>query len=324
MTYCTKCSTIYLYPIDYTTPAPGNTRKEGEEMPRARNIKPGFFKNEMLGEMPYEYRLLFIGLWTLADRCGRLEDRPKRIKGELFPYDSLDVDQGLNWLAKGEDAFILRYEGNGGRYIQILHFEKHQSPHFREQASTIPAPGIGEAGTMEAQLNPHSLIPDTLIPDSLTTAVKAKRSRGSEGKPRGEAEGFNAFWTAYPRKVAKQNAMKAWQKLNPAQPLQAIILQAVESQKASGQWQREGGQFIPYPATWLNGQRFEDCDLPAKAQGYFLNGEEVSQEEYHQEVEYTRQNAVQYGYDWGFEDEAQQRFWFRRREACGDKPLKRS
>ena len=49
-------------------------------MARARNIKPGFFKNEFLAEMPCEVRLLFIGLWTLADREGRLEDRPKRIK----------------------------------------------------------------------------------------------------------------------------------------------------------------------------------------------------------------------------------------------------
>ena len=44
-------------------------------MARARNIKPGFFKNELLVGLPYEYRLLFIGLWTIADRDGRFEDR---------------------------------------------------------------------------------------------------------------------------------------------------------------------------------------------------------------------------------------------------------
>ena len=46
-------------------------------MARARNIKPGFFRNADLVEMPIEARLLFIGLWTLADRSGRLEDRPR-------------------------------------------------------------------------------------------------------------------------------------------------------------------------------------------------------------------------------------------------------
>ena len=54
-------------------------------MARARNIKPGFFKNELLAEMPPETRLLFMGLWCLADREGRFEDRPKKIKMELFP-----------------------------------------------------------------------------------------------------------------------------------------------------------------------------------------------------------------------------------------------
>jgi hypothetical protein len=50
-------------------------------MPRTRQIKPGFFKNDELAELPIEARLLFAGLWTIADREGRLEDRPKKIKG---------------------------------------------------------------------------------------------------------------------------------------------------------------------------------------------------------------------------------------------------
>lgn len=54
---------------------------------RARNIKPGFFKNEDISECSPSARLLFIGLWMLADREGRLEYRPKRWKGELFPYE---------------------------------------------------------------------------------------------------------------------------------------------------------------------------------------------------------------------------------------------
>ena len=64
-------------------------------MARARNIKPGFFRNADLAELPIEARLLFIGLWTIADREGRMEDRPKQIKMELFPADSLDCDDLL-------------------------------------------------------------------------------------------------------------------------------------------------------------------------------------------------------------------------------------
>ena len=105
---------------------------------RARNIKPGFFKNDALAELDFAGRLLFIGLWGLADREGRLEDRPKKVKAEVFPYDEVDVDEFLTELAKRN--FILRYCVEGGRYIQIVHFDKHQNPHPREAPSTIPAP----------------------------------------------------------------------------------------------------------------------------------------------------------------------------------------
>ena len=69
-------------------------------MARARNIKPGFFRNADLVELSFEARLLFIGLWTIADRMGRLEDRPKQIKMELFPADNLDCDSLLSDLEK--------------------------------------------------------------------------------------------------------------------------------------------------------------------------------------------------------------------------------
>ena len=107
-------------------------------MARARNIKPGFFKNEYLVDLPPITRLLFIGLWCLADREGRFEDRPRRIKIELFPADDIDIDAALADLERSE--FIIRYEANGIRYAQITNFTKHQVPHHKEVASEIPAP----------------------------------------------------------------------------------------------------------------------------------------------------------------------------------------
>lgn len=106
-------------------------------MARARNIKPGIFKNEILGVADPLYTLLFEGLWLLADREGRLEDRPVRIKGELFPYrDGLDVDAMLSWLEQG--GFIRRYSSNGLAIIQIVAFGKHQTPHGTEKDSDLP------------------------------------------------------------------------------------------------------------------------------------------------------------------------------------------
>jgi uncharacterized protein YdaU (DUF1376 family) len=80
---------------------------------------------------------------------------------------------------------------------------------------------------------------------------------------------FDAFWKAYPRKVGKQAALKAWRKLRPGPELAERILEAVAAQKRGEAWRRDGGQFIPHPTTWLNQGRWDDepPELPARARG---------------------------------------------------------
>ena len=149
-------------------------------MARARNIKPGFFRNADLAELPFETRLLFPGLWVLADREGRLEDRPKQIKMEIFPADNLDIDAMLQSLH--DAGLILRYQVGNSKFIQVLNFNKHQNPHVREPASTIPAPGQHHASTVLTEVKNEagpadSLIPDSLIPDSTTSPPDGDVSR---------------------------------------------------------------------------------------------------------------------------------------------------
>lgn len=118
-------------------------------MGRTRSIRPGFFLNEKLAEVNPLGRLLFAGLWTIADRRGRLEDRPRRIKAELLPYDDCDIDDLLNQLFTG--GFIHRYIVAGERYIEIVNFEKHQHIPGSEAESIIPS--SSDAG---AQIPAHS------------------------------------------------------------------------------------------------------------------------------------------------------------------------
>jgi hypothetical protein len=81
--------------------------------------------------------------------------------------------------------------------------------------------------------------------------------------PKGDLAGFDLFWKAYPNRKAKGDAQKAWLKLKPDADLLRTILAAIERQKESAGWTKEGGQFIPYPATWLNQQRWEDEETVA-------------------------------------------------------------
>lgn len=160
-------------------------------MARARNIKPGFFTNDVLGELPALTRLLFAGIWTLCDREGRLEDRPKKIRAEVLPYDVCDPEEMLQSLEK--TGFIRRYEVDGVRVIQVLAWHKHQNPHVKEAASTlpapegfpaqpIPAPDKNSASTGQAPCEGEplperaGLIPSLLIPDSLIKSPRKPRA----------------------------------------------------------------------------------------------------------------------------------------------------
>lgn len=69
---------------------------------------------------------------------------------------------------------------------------------------------------------------------------------------------FETFWKAYPRKVNKQGAEKAFKKLKPNDDLFKAIMDGLENQKKSKQWTRDNGQYIPHASTWLNGKRWED------------------------------------------------------------------
>lgn len=154
-------------------------------MARARNIKPALFRNEVLGVADPLYTLLFQSLWLLADREGRLEDRPIRIKADTFPYrDGLNVDAMLSWLH--DNGFIIRYQYRENRYIQIVNFAKHQNPHKNEAASGIPSFSNGcttseKIGSTSEKIGSTpadslNLIPDPgfLIPDPLSSSPDFK------------------------------------------------------------------------------------------------------------------------------------------------------
>lgn len=116
-------------------------------MARTRQIKPSFFDNEGLGRCAPLARLLYQGLWMEADRNGRLEDRPERLKVRILPWDACDVNALLKELQAS--GFVRRYRARvGGRAVallEVVNFELHQKPHPQEPA-VWPGPAKRESG----------------------------------------------------------------------------------------------------------------------------------------------------------------------------------
>ena len=78
-------------------------------------------------------------------------------------------------------------------------------------------------------------------------------------------EMFEQFWIAYPNKKTKKKAYDSWKKINPSDKLFKEIMSGLERSKSSKQWQKDDGQYIPHPTTWLNQERWNDEDTPFSA-----------------------------------------------------------
>jgi len=94
------------------------------------------------------------------------------------------------------------------------------------------------------------------------TCQKGSSSNNGNKEER-QKDSFGAFWCAYPRKVAKKAALKAWLKVDPDDATVKKIMRSLAAFKVSNGWVKDGGQYIPHPATWLNGERWDDEVTPA-------------------------------------------------------------
>lgn len=146
-------------------------------MARIRTIKPEFFDDEDLCALSPLHRLCYAGLWCQADKAGRLEDRPKRLKARLLPFDEVDMDVMLTDLVKA--GFIIRYVIDGKQYITIKpsSWEKHQRPRNDEPESVLPP--VDAATVFVASLGSD----ESVTPQSLGKERKGKELERKESLP---------------------------------------------------------------------------------------------------------------------------------------------
>ena len=215
-------------------------------MPRGRFISKEISLDEKVNALSDDTaRLLFTWLIAHLDCEGRLHGDAMTVKSIVFPRRKISerrVDKYLNEIAKL--GLILRYSVNGSSYLLAPHFAKHQR-------------GLQKSKEAQSQIPPPT--PELLQSKSEESPPQVKGKVKVEDKViHAQIKGFDIFWEAYPKRKSKGHAEKAFEKLNPDEELLATMLTAIEEAKKSDDWQKESGQYIPYPATWLSAKGWED------------------------------------------------------------------
>ena len=219
-----------------------------------------------------------IALWAmLLERACSASER-----GAIDGFDSESADVLLG-LADGASKEILHTMQSRGLIEQgrIAKWEVRQPRREREDNSTervrqhrerqkpvqratledvTPCNATEHQGTPRLEESRRIQNPPPPPPQGMEISARFKRERKTNTGPTPLPDAFAEFWAAYPRKVGRHAAEKAWVALTKANALPDIntLLAAIENQAVALDWTRDSGRFCPYPATWLNNRRWDD------------------------------------------------------------------
>ena len=211
-----------------------------------RIIKESALASRDLNKLSDGAERLFFRLTLVADDFGRFDADPQVVKARCFPLrvDTLKTPLVSKWLQELSAASLIQLYKVGDRVLgHFPAWSKHQQ--VRAKASKFPDPQASDSICNQLQSN------------VLVSEIESEK-RDRDTISHLQANGFEDFWQAYPRKKAKGDAEKAWKTLKPDSTLLAVILGAVASQVRSPEWTKDAGQFIPYPASWLRAKRWQD------------------------------------------------------------------
>lgn len=166
------------------------------------------------------------------------------------------TEHGLQRLIKGKGK---------GKVLNQEHVPQRDAP---DDALTLEGPH-GEQGEAQSHTTPEPVQP----------APGASQASTRQAKPDALA-GFDEFYAAYPRRQKRAEAEKAWRKLSPSPGLRQMLMAALAQHQLQDSWTKDGGQFVPLPASWLNARRWEDELEVATGQGVCPASEVVAT--YHQ------------------------------------------
>lgn len=231
-----------------------------------RILKESICVSDSIDSLGWFEEVLFYRLIVNCDDYGRFDGRPSIIKNRLFPLkENLTVKAVSGAISKLASAgLVTLYVFEGKPYLYLPTWNHHQS--VRAKRSKYPAPEEGCLRNDEDENICKQMIANDC--KCSRNPIQSESESESESNVRAAREDlFDNFWQNYPKKVGKQAAQKAWDKLKPDEKLVETMLLALENQNKSAQWLKDGGQYIPNPATWLNQERWNDELPPATTNG---------------------------------------------------------
>lgn len=195
---------------------------------------------------------LFWRLITTADDFGRFQACPSLVRASCFPYRSIslvNIEKAL--LGLQSNSLIILYSVGDRQYGEFSTWEKHQG---KARARNSKYPNRLDGSMLADEINCLQL---KVVPDNLVHSPNTNTNTNLDSLNSSESE-FEQFWKAYPKKIGgRKNALRAWNKAKDRPSIQNILM-AIELAKQTEQWKRDSGQYIPYPATWINQGRWAD------------------------------------------------------------------
>lgn len=200
---------------------------------------------------------LYMLLVAHSDDFGRQAGDVFTVKHVVCPASTRamrDVEAAI--MALHNVGLIVWYDDADRKCIQINDFDAHQPGLSRRTESKFTAPtGISVKFTGAPG---NSLLTEQNLTEQNGTEVNRTVPALKRVAFTASPDGFDAFWQIYPKKKKRPEAERAWLKLAPDADLRRRIAAAVAEQRTWPDWTKDGGQFVPLPASWLNGRRWED------------------------------------------------------------------
>jgi hypothetical protein len=214
--------------------------------------------------IPAEAERLFTRLILKADDYGRFHADPRLVASLCFPYGGETAKTIARCLEELRNrGLVALYEVADRPFLAIPRYGQR----LKQSRAKFPQPA-GKDGNWVPDSTDFREVPGSsgkflldleVDLEGETEEIPPIPPKGGE-RVDGALGDFEAFWKAYPRKMAKKAAFKAWRNAKDKPPL-TDVLAAIELQMKSPDWMKDGGRFIPYPASWLNQGCWEDKPL---------------------------------------------------------------